>query len=258
MMTHETTYAITGKCRSCDLYSDDERICAQLSLDELIALASTSASANMQRRETPAALLLERHPVLSVISGVIGLQCVLKDGRRALAALYWPGDIIDLRSAGDEAMSLVALTPARVCAFAAAPYERILRDNPQARSVAFANLDEQVRFARAHGVDLAKKSVVERLAAYILECRRRQGSAFAEARDAPPVVDLALRRADIADYMGLQPETVSRGLKALERAGLVALLPQARVQVRDMAALQRLAEGAPLDTVDDGRGNTAL
>jgi len=94
---------------------------------------------------------------------------------------------------------------------------------------------EQIHFAADHSVDLGKKSAPERL-------RRQMGGEGCET------VDLALRRSDIADYMGLQPETVSRGLKELERRGLISLKGRSRVVIHDEPALRQLANGAPEKT----------
>ncbi len=233
--------AIADKCRNCALRIDDKLICAQMSPGELVELSAHSMPTNVDRKQPVAARLLDRNPIIAIIEGVIGLQHVLKDGRRSIAALYWRGDIVDLRrQGGRDTGTLVALTPARICSLSVDTYDRLVRENPDVQAVTWENMREQIHFAADHSVDLGKKSAPERLAAYIFECRRRQmGGEVCET------VDLALRRSDIADYMGLQPETVSRGLKELERRGLISLKGRSRVVIRDEPTLRQLANGAP-------------
>ncbi len=233
--------AIADKCRNCALRTDDALICAQLSTGELIELSSHSTPTNVDRKQPVNARLVDRNPIIAIVEGVIGLQHVLKDGRRSIAALFWRGDIVDLRRDGERAPgNLVALTPARICSLSVESYDKLVRDNPDARAVAISNMREQIHFAADHSVDLGKKSAPERLAAFIFECRRRQLGG-----DDCQIVDLALRRSDIADYMGLQPETVSRGLKELERRELIALKGRSKVRILDAAALRQLANGTP-------------
>ena len=232
---------IADKCRHCALRIDGDLICAQMSVGELVELSARSNPTSVPRKQPVSSRLLERNPVIAVIEGVIGLQHVLKDGRRSIAALFWRGDIIDLRSEEKRpAGQLVALTPARICCLHADTFDRLLRDNPDVRAVTLDNLRQQIRLAAEHSVDLGKKSAPERLAAFIFECRRRQLGC-----ENCTTVELALRRADIADYMGLQPETVSRGLKELERRGLIALKGRSKVVILDEPALRELANGAP-------------
>ncbi|WP_038034001.1 Crp/Fnr family transcriptional regulator [Thermopetrobacter sp. TC1] len=232
---------IADKCRFCALRMDSQLICAQMSVGELVELSARSNPTSINRKQPVSARLLQRNPIIAVIDGVIGLQHVLKDGRRSIATLFWQGDIIDLRRPTQRpAGQLVALTPARICALDSETFDRLMRDNPDVQAVTIDNMREQIHLAAEHSVDLGKKSAPERLAAYIFECRRRQLGG-----DSLKTVDLALRRADIADYMGLQPETVSRGLKELERRGLIALKGRSKVTILNEPALRELANGAP-------------
>ncbi len=232
---------IADKCRNCALRTDEDLICAQMSAGELIDLSAHSNPASVDRKQPVNARLLDRNPIIAIVDGVIGLQHVLKDGRRSIAALYWRGDIIDLRHGDGQAPgSLIALTPARICSLSVDNYDELMRTNPDVQTVAVSNMREQIHAAAGHVVDLGKKSAPERLAAYIFECRKRQLGGKDSLN-----VDLALRRSDIADYMGLQPETVSRGLKELERRGLIQLKGRSRAIITDKAGLRQLANGAP-------------
>jgi len=235
---------IAEKCRNCALRIDDALICAQMSPGELIELSSHSFPTNVDRKQQVNARLLDRNPIIAIVEGVIGLQYVLKDGRRSIASLFWRGDIIDLRRPdGRDGGVLVALTPARVCSLNVETYDKLTRENPDVRAVVIDNMREQIHHASDHSVDLGKKSAPERLAAYIFECRRHQLGGK-ECR----TVDLALQRSDIADYMGLQPETVSRGFKELERRKLIELKGRSKLIIHDEAALRQLANGSPQET----------
>src|SRR5665648_919115 len=90
-----------------------------------------------------------------------------------------------------------------------------------------------LRQTQDHLLLLGRKNALERLAAFLLEMARRVG--------AESVLDLAMPRHDIADYLGLTLETVSRMFAELKEMGMIRLESARRVHLIDMARLKAMA-----------------
>jgi CRP-like cAMP-binding protein len=85
---------------------------------------------------------------------------------------------------------------------------------------------------------LGRMTASERIATFLLGLGRRQHTA------AGATIDLAMNRKDVADYLGLTVETVSRTMSALKRKGIIAFADAETVQLRQSTALERLAMAA--------------
>ncbi len=154
------------------------------------------------------------------MDGAIGIQHILDDGRRTISAFFTVGDILDLRrSPGRRQVSIRALTKARICKLDPVAFDEIQLQNPSARSLVTFNLREQAHRSVDHAADLAKKQAIEKIASFIFECRNRNAAA---ANDGIDVV-LPMQQCDLAEYVGLQPETVSRCFRELDDTNIVEL-----------------------------------
>lgn len=90
-----------------------------------------------------------------------------------------------------------------------------------------------------HQLLLGRKSAIEKLASFLLTLARRAG----DGREQEPSFKLPMTRTDIADYLGLTIETVSRNMTRLKISNIIDLPQTTVVQVRDMDKLEELAEG---------------
>ncbi|HVX77974.1 MAG TPA: helix-turn-helix domain-containing protein [Bradyrhizobium sp.] len=166
-----------------------------------------------------------------VVSGAVRTYKILEDGRRQICAFYLPGDIFGFE-AGDTHMASAeavgethVLVVKRSAIMVRADHERDL-----ARQLWEATAQELRRF-QEHML-LLIKSAEERVAGFLMDMARRA------ARTS--TVDLPMSRQDIADYLGLTIETVSRTFTQLEQSGLIALPTSRRVELRNYAALKRI------------------
>jgi CRP/FNR family nitrogen fixation transcriptional regulator len=169
--------------------------------------------------------------VCKVISGAVRTYKVLNDGRRQINAFYLPGDCFGLEL-GDEhtwsAEAIVGSTIAMVKRSAVLSASK--RDGEVARqlwSVTAGQLDE----ARNHAL-LLIKSAQERVAAFLLEMSQRLAHSDS--------VKLPMGRQDIADYLGLTIETVSRTFTQLESNRTIELLTSRVIALRNRSVLSRL------------------
>lgn len=228
-----------SKCQQCSIHSDAGNFCAHINPDELDALSGKSRSATLKRGESINTEELLTWPVIAISSGVISLQHLLEDGRKTIAAFFMQGDIIDMRGISSRNRGhLIALNKASICRLSPVIFENIIDSNSDAQRVVWNNLRKQTYRAIDHSADLAKKHALEKLASFIFECMRRQTVTLPE-----DTVIIPVRRVDLAEYLGMQPETVSRCFKELEERGIIEFNSISNIKLLKTPILRRIANG---------------
>jgi CRP/FNR family nitrogen fixation transcriptional regulator len=165
-----------------------------------------------------------------VISGTVRTYKVLDDGRRQIGAFYVPGDVFGLEDAEVHGFSAEAVTDAKVLVVKRTALIALAsRDTEVARQL-WAITTRELQRAQQHVLALIK-TAEERVASFLLDMASRL------SRDSQ--FELAMSRQDIADYLGLTIETVSRTMTHLENSGAIALPTSRRVVLRNRAALSR-------------------
>jgi len=178
-------------------------------------------------------------PVMAISSGVISLQHLLEDGRKTIAAFFMQGDIIDMRGISSRNRGhLIALNKVHLCRLSPAVFENIIETNPSAQRIVWNNMRKQTYRAIDHSADLAKKHALEKLASFVFECKRRQTITLSKSSVIIPV-----RRVDLAEYLGMQPETVSRCFKELEDRGIIEFHGISNIRILKTPILRRIANG---------------
>lgn len=170
--------------------------------------------------------------VYKLVSGVVRVSKLLPDGRRQISAFHLPGDMFGFEVDDVHHASAEAIVPAKVVAF---KWHSLL--SATASSLMVHELLNRtmigLRQTQDHVLLLGRKNALERLAAFLLEMTRRSGSDH--------TLELAMPRHDIADYLGLTLETVSRMFAELKDAGIIKLESARRVNFVDMAKLEAMA-----------------
>jgi CRP-like cAMP-binding protein len=165
-----------------------------------------------------------------VVSGTVRTYKVLADGRRQIGAFYLPGDIFGLESGDEHTFSAEAVTEAKVLVIKRSALMALAgRDNDVARQL-WQMTSRELRRVQDH-ILLLVKTAQERVAAFLLE--------MAERVPASNHVELPMSRQDIADYLGLTIETVSRTLSDLESDSSIQLASARSIVLRDRRALGR-------------------
>jgi CRP-like cAMP-binding protein len=159
--------------------------------------------------------------VYQVISGTVRTCRVLRDGRRQIGDFYLPGDVFGMEIGSRHTFSAEAVIGAEVTAFKRG------EESPQM----WALLGRELRRTQDHLLMLVK-TAPERVAGFLLK--------MAERIEPSDEIELPMPRQDIADYLGLTIETVSRTFTQLESRSAIALPTSKRVVLRDRAALRRL------------------
>jgi CRP/FNR family transcriptional regulator, anaerobic regulatory protein len=152
--------------------------------------------------------------------GFMRLYKTLPDGRRRIVAFALPGDLLDIPLADHFTCSADAIGEVTVCRFPREQLKKVILSSPNLTRLLMEFEARELRSARNQLTLLGASSAEERLTTFLLNWRNCLGQA--------PVsqpVPLPMRRQDIADFLGLQLETVSRTLARLERKGAIEILP---------------------------------
>ena len=166
-----------------------------------------------------------------VISGSVRTYKVLADGRRQIGAFYLPGDIFGLEMGDDHSFSAEAITDSNILIIKRSTVVALAaRDNNVARQL-WTLTGQELKRVQDH-ILLLIKTAQERVASFLLEMAARMSGDKA--------FELPMSRQDIADYLGLTIETVSRTLTHLENTAAIELPSSRQVVLRNRAALGRL------------------
>jgi CRP/FNR family nitrogen fixation transcriptional regulator len=166
-----------------------------------------------------------------VVSGSVRTYKILSDGRRQIGGFYLPGDVFGLESGDEHTFSAEAITDTKLLVVKRSAIAALAgRDAGIARELFHLTSRELQRMQER--VLLLVKSAQERVASFLLE--------MAERASAGNIVELPMSRQDIADYLGLTIETVSRTLTGLETAAAIEVSTSRRIVLRNRPALNRL------------------
>ena len=167
-----------------------------------------------------------------LISGTVRTSKILNDGRRQIGEFYLPGDLFGHEVGSEHSFSAEAITDVKVIVIKRSAVEALAaRDNEVARQL-WAMTGRELQRMQEH-ILLLIKSAQERVAGFLLE--------MAERIKSTNEVELPMSRQDIADYLGLTIETVSRTLTILENSAAISLPTSRRIVLRNRAALRRLS-----------------
>jgi CRP/FNR family nitrogen fixation transcriptional regulator len=165
-----------------------------------------------------------------IVKGAVRSYRILADGRRKIGAFYLPGDLFGLDAGKAHGFSAEAISETRLLVIKRRSLLALAeRDSEVAREL-WSLTERELARALEHAV-LLSKTAQERMAGFVLEMA---------ARAAGETIDLPMPRQDIADYLGLTIETVSRTLTSLEQQAAIELPNCHRIVLRDGIALKEL------------------
>lgn len=202
-------------------------------LDAMAEHAVFAAGAVLIREGDPA-----RH-VFNITAGSVRVYKLLADGRRQITGFLFTGDFLGLATGDTYVFSAEAVEPASACRFRKTEYRALIRDCPTLESTLFDRANHELAASRNQMLLLGRKTALERIASFLLDLPSHDPARTI----APGHVHLPMTRAEIADYLGLTIETVSRVLTRLKTQGVIRLLSLSELRVEQPEVLRDLADG---------------
>lgn len=174
-------------------------------------------------RET-IALVGETQKPFEVISGGVATYRIMRDGRKQILAFYMPGDLVDGADVLDMNIEAVAETTIRYTEKHSRPIDLIEREVRDLRNLAFC---------------LGRKTAIERISGFLVSMFDRYNENEKNSN-----INLFMSRHDIADYLGVTIETVSRNITKLRTMQYIRLHSTSVIEILDYDALLKIANGA--------------
>ena len=231
------TPEVPAVCRGCE--ARQRGMCGVLDPAQLADLARQT---HRVRHEAGAELVGESTEITAyanVTRGVVKLTKVLEDGRQQVVGLQFAPDFLGRLYGRAHAVAAEAASPVDLCVVPRRALESLVAASPalghKLLEQALRELDE----ARDWLLTLGRKSAGERVASFLLLIAVHADPEAAEAGERVRF-ELPLTRADIADFLGLTIETVSRQLTKLRQRGVIAITNNRLVDVPDLDRLRDL------------------
>ena len=160
--------------------------------------------------------------VFGLSQGVVRLYKMLPDGRRQILAFALPGDFLGMPLADHHKFSADAIGEVSLCRFSRDDLTKFIQSSPSIMRLLIEFSIRELDMAQDHLLLLGNGSAEEKVAVFLVSWRNRLArlSAFSET------VPLPMRRQDIADFLGLKLETVSRTLAKLEQRKVIRVVPK--------------------------------
>ncbi|WP_207623713.1 transcriptional regulator FnrL [Rhodobacter calidifons] len=231
------------QCGDCPIRH--RAVCARCETDELMRLEQIKYYRSFQAGQTIIWSGDRMEFVGSVVSGIATLTQTMEDGRRQMVGLLLPSDFVGRPGRATAAFDVTATTDLVMCCFRKKPFEEMMLSTPHiAQRLLEMTLDE-LDAAREWMLLLGRKTAREKIASLIAIIARRDAALQRKRTPVALSVDLPLTREEMADYLGLTLETVSRQISALKRDGVISLEGNRRVMIAD---IDRLMEEAGDDS----------
>jgi CRP/FNR family transcriptional regulator, anaerobic regulatory protein len=227
----------TEPCASCGARAAS--VCNAIGDADLARLAAAATARNV---EPGASFMADGEPAthfFNVTHGTARLVKLLPDGRRQILGFARPGHFLGLAPANTYVVSAEAVEPMRVCRFARAQIHALVREFPALERRLLETASSELAAAQEGMVLLGRKTARERVASFLLSWARGGRACTTPATH----LHLPMGRGDIADFLGLTIETVSRTLTRLRAEGLIALPEATEVRLLRPDALAAIAAG---------------
>lgn len=231
---------VPASCRTCGARRFG--ICRALKTSELLRLSASTRRRRIEHGET---ISFEEDEVVdyaNIVEGAVKLTKILKDGRQQIVGLQFAPEFIGKPFSEMTTVSVEAATDVEICVFPKAEFERMLQMEPDFEHRLLEQTLTQLDDARSWMVTLGRKTAQEKVASFLVLLANNLGRINVSGSNMVAFT-LPLKRADIADFLGLTIETVSRQMTRLRKDKLIDIQRNLDVTVLDMPRLKDLADG---------------
>ena len=229
------------RCDHCPVRH--QAVCGAMEESQLKRLAQIA-----HRRRIPAGqtIISDTTPVdffANIISGAVKLTKTMPDGRQQIVGLLFPPDFLGRAYSSSNPYTAEAAADTEICTFPNTAFERLAGEYPGLQHRLFQHTLDELDAARDWMLLLGRKTATEKVASFLYMLARRSAMVGCKHFGASEVVsfELPLTRADMADYLGLTIETVSRQLTKLKTSHVIRLGSNRLVEVPDLQRLARVA-----------------
>jgi len=232
---------VPALCQACEARHNG--ICGALKTDELLRLSRHTTTKHIPAGSQ---LIGEEERVetyANVLSGVVKLTKIMADGRQQIVGLQFAPDFVGRPFQEASKVGAEAASDVHLCIFPKSSLDAMLKEQPSMEHRLLRQSLNELDEAREWMLTLGRKTAQEKVSSFLYMIATHIDPNSDAATNNRAVFDLPLTRADIADFLGLTIETVSRQLTKLRKSGVIEIEANRHLTVPDMAALKQVSEG---------------
>ncbi len=177
----------------------------------------------------------------NVLSGVVKLTKTMMDGREQIVGLQFAPDFLGRPFHKESHVSAEAASTVQLCMFPKSSLEAMLKDSGDLKQRMLEQTLTELDEARDWMLTLGRKTAAEKVASFVYMIAKHIDPEADQNEQQDVSFDLPLTRADMADYLGLTVETVSRQLTKLRKSGVVEIEHNRHFRIPDMSRLGRFS-----------------
>ena len=234
---HFAEFGFPSVCQTCSAHRYG--ICGALRAPDLVTLSKHTAQRHVGKGETIAYEGDEADEFVNIVSGIVKLTKTMPDGRHQIVALQFPPEFVGRPFSGPHEISAEAATDLEICILPRRAIEAASAAEPSFERRMFEQTAAQLDQARDWMLALGRKTALERVAS-VLEMFRAHGGRPVGDRPGATEFQLGLTRTEIADFLGLTIETVSRQMTKLRKDGVIEIANHHDIIIPDADRLRAL------------------
>ena len=222
-------------CRSCE--ARHRGICGALTPTQLTELNKATTQVDVKAGTR---LLADQEPIErygNILKGVVKLSKILEDGRQQIVGLQFAPDLLGQPFEETSDVDAEVATDAKLCVFSKAALERAVNGSHEMTKRLHAQSQRELHDAREWMITLGRKTAREKVASF-LKLIVTSSDPEQDVADRGVEIDLPLNRGEMADFLGLTLETVSRQMTALRKNGIIDFSKSQHIIVLDLEALE--------------------
>jgi CRP/FNR family transcriptional regulator len=226
-------------CLACE--ARHKGICGALDPDQLVRLSKQTTKHLYAREKELISAGDGPQRYSNVMGGIVKLTKLMADGRQQIVGLQFAPDFLGRPFTEQSSISAEAATEVRLCSFPKSTLEEIMRESPEMEHRLHSQTLKELDEARDWMLTLGRKSAHEKVASFLYLIATHIDPER-DVEDNSITIELPLKRADIADFLGLTIETVSRQLTNIRKTGIIEIKNNRQVTIPNLAKLRNLTE----------------
>lgn len=234
------TAGIPAVCRACEARHNG--VCGALNEQQLVELSKHTTKHVYTSQQELVSAGEDIHHYSNILSGVVKLTKLLADGRQQIVGLQFAPDFLGRPFKRQSDISAEASTDVRVCSFPKTVLEELIRQSPELEHSLHEQALNELDEARDWLLALGRKTAGEKVASFLCMIAENIDPEARDHQDHVIEFELPLRRIEIADFLGLTIETVSRQITKLRKAGTIEIINNRLVRVPSIAKLKQASE----------------
>lgn len=223
-------------CRSCEARHNG--ICGALNAKELSYLSQHTTKKTVTAGTELVGETEQATSYANIMGGVVKLSKMMPDGRQQIVGLQFAPDFLGRPFQETSSITAEAATSVKLCAFPKSTLDAMMKETPGVEQRLLRQTLKELDEARQWMLTLGRKTASEKVASFLYMIAAQIDPQRSLDDDGPVTFDLPLTRADIADFLGMTIETVSRQFTKLRKDGIIELEQSRHVTVPDISRLQ--------------------